>query len=247
MNFDFSSPDDHQAFLQACGLIKNGGFFKSAKQAQFLNRNAKFATQDGELYGIPIKVGQRTITADARIRWTDYGSRSVIPVMFVFVYDEYGVVARFKVPFKGNLRDGAYPDDSRTMCQWTRPVDAVVPEYLNVYLEKQDEQPVGPVSEYILHGMAGARITLKGVIKSIRTFQGNAMHYYDNGMRTVTTINCNGNIVTYFNALSDADVGDEVEFTATIKNWSEYNGVKQTTVSRALKIKVSKREETCHM
>lgn len=237
MSFNFDTRGDEELFMQSCGLIKNEGFFKSAKQAAFLSRGHKFAAEAFSLHGVPVKVGQRVATVHASTRWADYGARSVIPMMFIFVYDEFGVVARFKVPYKGNLRVGAYPDDSRTQVQWVRSADAVVPEYLKP-AEPTEAAPIVSVSQYILEGQSGTRIKLTGVVKSIRQFTGASMHYYDNGLRTVTTVDCGGNIVTYFNSLADAKVGDEVEFVATIKGWSEYNGVKQTTVGRASKIKI---------
>jgi len=82
----------------------------------------------------------------------------------------------------------------------------------------------------------GKRQTFTGVIKSVRTFEG----LY--GVGYITTVDCAGDIVVYFNQLKFKDfycddladyVGVEVQFDAAIKEHGEFNNVKQTTVSRA--------------
>lgn len=72
----------------------------------------------------------------------------MILVDAVFVLDQYGVVARYKLPYNGNLRDGAYPAVDRLSLIWERPADAEIPEYLMVVpaapVEQSTEQ--NPVS-----------------------------------------------------------------------------------------------------
>ena len=246
MSFNFDDANTQEKFMTLCGLIKNNGFFKSEKQAKFLTRQYDIRpdTVYEQLCGstLTVQVGQRVIICDAFCRWADYGSRSVIPLSFLFLVDSTGVLARYKLPYNGNLRDGAAPDWSRLQIQWSRPADAVVPEYLVTkapeVVEKTTPQSL---SEFICEGKVGVRVQLKGVVKNIRTFESSSRHsYYDSGMRTVTTVVCGNDVVTYFNQLGDAEVGDEVEFSAALKDWKIYNNCKQTVVGRATKIVVKK-------
>lgn len=77
-------------------------------------------------FGIETKEGQTLITPEAIARWAAYGSRSLVPVRYGFVVDEYGVVTYWKIGNKGNLGGGAQPDPSKTKLEWTRPADADV-------------------------------------------------------------------------------------------------------------------------
>lgn len=100
----------------------------------------------------------------------------------------------------------------------------------------------------------GSRVQIKGVVESVKEFYSNTKtHYYDTGLRYITTVLVNEkDVVVYFNQISDnktkeiAEKGDVVEFTATIKNKKFYtNGnkeIRQTVISRASKSTVTKLE-----
>lgn len=243
--FAFDSKDEEDLFRSMSSLVKfNNGLFKSEKQAAFLlKRVFKFIDSDVVVaekrnwFGIDVLEGQFTLTINATMRWTDYGSRSIIPMMYVFVADEHGLVAQYKVPFNGNLRMGASPAPERTKLLWTRPTDLALPE---VKVAEKEAKPVA-TSHHI--GQVGMRVAFTGKVVAVRTFQTSSRnHYYDTGVRHQTAVEVDGNKVVYWNMLGDAQEGDEVQFTATIKEHSEYNGVKQTIVSRASKIVVTTKE-----
>lgn len=125
---------DKDIFMSLKGLVnKNNGVWKSTKQRWFvMNRLIGGGDKDRSpelnkrFFGIETKEGQTLVTPEAIARWAKYGSRSMIPVRYGFVVDEYGVVSYWRIGNKGNLSSGAAPDPSKTKLEWTRPDDADV-------------------------------------------------------------------------------------------------------------------------
>lgn len=244
MGFEFNHPDYENTYKSLSSLVKyNNGIFKSAKQAAFLLKTVfhKISTVDQiidyhRFFGIDVSEGQYVIRLEASMRWVDYGSRSIIPIDYIFIADEFGIIKQYKLPYDGNLRDGAKPASRRIKTLWTRPTDVVLPVFETTQEVKKDI----PVSQFI--GKIGERVQFTGTVKSIRTFEGNRFHHYDSGIRSITTVMVGNDIVIYWNVLGDAEEGDTVIFVATIKEHSDYKGVNQTTVARASKINVMKKE-----
>lgn len=234
--------DGGEQFKSLSGLIKfNNGLFKSDKQAWVICNRVftKIRVDDGSYqqhYNINVDIGDYIYIVEGIMSWTDYGSRSKIPVSWFFIADEFGIKKQFKLKFKGNLRDGAYPDPSRTELLWERPANVVLPEKkVAAPVVKADE----PASEWI--GKVGQRTVFKGKVLSVNEYQTTSrFHYYDSGVRIRTTVDVDGSVVVYWNSLADAAKGDSIEFVATVKDHTEYNGKKQTVVSRAAKVVVTK-------
>lgn len=225
--FEFSTEFDGNTFKTLSGLCKfNNGQFKSYKQAQFLSKTFR-ASRDFDTvesvrnnFGVEMTESQYIVMINAYTRWVNYGSDSYRPVTWVFVMDEHGVVAQYKLGYVGTMRQGTSPDPSKTQQLWVR-VGAVTP------LE-QPEQPVVAPSEHV--GTVGQRMTFEGVIKSVTTFERRRFSYYDSGVGYLTRVSVDGNEVVYFGQLGEK--GATVKFVATVKEHGEYNGRKQTVVSR---------------
>lgn len=126
-SIEWASPD-HEWYMSLQGLInQNNGLFKSPKQASFiLNRWAGKVVDGPEAeryannFGTPVATGNRVIQTTGYYRWADYGSRSVIPFLYVFEVDDFGVVRKWKVGYRGNMRDGAAPDPKKANLEFTR-------------------------------------------------------------------------------------------------------------------------------
>lgn len=240
--FSFACAESENLYRSFSSLTKfNQGLFKSEKQASFLTRKVfrkqteASAIDNSKFYNVPLKAGQYLFVVDAQMRWAEYGARSVIPLSYIFIADDHGIVAQYKLPYKGNLRDGAYPDPSRVKLLWERAADVQLP----APAVKTLEEVAASLSEFI--GVCGKRTVFVGKVVSVRQFQSsNTFHYYDSGLRVQTVLDVDGSTVIYWNALADANKGDTVEFTATIKQHQIYKDVKQTVVSRASKVKVTK-------
>ena len=225
--FEFSTEFDGNSYKTLTNLVKsNNGQFKSYKQAQFLTKTYRALRQFDNVesvranFGIEMTESQYVVMVNAYTRWVNYGSDSYRPVTWVFVMDEHGVVAQYKLGYVGTMRQGTSPDPSKTQQLWAR-TGAVTP------LE-QPEQPVVAPSEHI--GQVGSRMTFEGMIKSVTTFFRRRVSYYDSGVGYLTRVSVDGNEVVYFGQLGEK--GDTVKFVATVKEHGEYNGRKQTVVSR---------------
>ena len=95
-------------------------------------------------------------------------------------------------------------------------------------------------SEHI--GIEGEKQDFKGTITDVTCGEGMYRTWHR------TSINCEGNMVTYFNLLRIKDLqwddlddfkGLEVSFSARIKEHKEFRGIKQTQIQRATKVTCS--------
>lgn len=227
MSFQFSSQQDQDTFVTLSNLVKtNNGQYKSVKQADFLNR--RFAREchwdaDSALkfFGITLPSGHIMVSVNATTRWADYGTRSIRPVQWMFVLDQHGVVAQYKLGFVGDMRSGTSPDPAKTQTIWQRVGEVVA-------LERPVEPEV-QASEHV--GVVGERMVFKGVIRSVHTYERTRFHYYDSGLGHITRIDVGGNDVIYYGTFG-LEAGAAVEFKATVKEHGEYRGRRQTVVNR---------------
>jgi hypothetical protein len=107
------------------------------------------------------------------------------------------------------------------------------------YFTQKKEAAKANTSKHI--EKTGKRQNFQGVIESVKTFESAY------GVGYITRVNCDGNVVIYFNQLNIKDfsysdledfVGLVVNFDAAVKEHSEFNEVKQTQISRATKVKL---------
>jgi hypothetical protein len=228
--FQFSTQSDAEVFRTLSYLAKsNNGQFKSVKQAQFLTKQYKrsFAeiqhTVDSvkKHFNIDITDTQYTVSVDAWMQWAGYGVRGNRPIMWIFVMDDQGVVAQYKLGFVGDMRKGCGVDPQKTTKLWER-VGEVTPLVMPVV-----EQ--APESNFV--GNPGERLEIVGTIKAVFEFnKTRRFSYYDSGIGYVTKVDVNGNDVVYFGKLGEK--GDHVAVKATIKDHSVRDGRKQTIISR---------------
>lgn len=233
MSFDFASQDEQTLFISLKGLCnKNEGFFKSLKQAQFLFRQYTECfnqnhtrEQVNTMWAVPVSDDQVTVEVTAITRWADYGNRSLVPVLFVFVLDKCGVVAQYKVGGSGNLRDGWAPNASKTKLLWSRSETAVVPFSFPSAEELAREKANEPVSQWI--GTVGHKIELTATLIRERD-----LGYGRFGQMFISVFrDAAGNIVNVWKKCGLA-IGQTVEMVGTVKDQNEYQGIKQTTLTR---------------
>lgn len=233
MTFSFSSPADQETFMSLKGLTtKNNGFFKSVKQAQFLFKQYSQVfnslhthAQVRENFGVIVADDQITVEVTAYTRWADYGSRSVIPVMYVFVLDKAGVVASYKVGGTGNLRDGWGPDPTKTKMLWVRSDDAVCPWSFPTEQEIAAQKAAETVSQWL--GYPGDKI--QATLTLIRSRHLGSSRFGD--MFLSVFKDAAGNIVNIWR-MFDLQAGETISVKGTIKSTDDYKGTKQTTLTR---------------
>lgn len=242
--FSFSSEFDGEQYSSLSRLVKfNNGLFKSEKQSSFLLKRVlnvvshEHSIECKKHFGVDVAPGQHSLMVHGDMRWVEYGSRSVIPISWCFVADEYGIVRQYKIKYRGNLRDGAYPDPTRVELLWERSADTEkeIAAKIAAAPAAQESTPEKPASMHI--GIIGKRQLITAKVIAIRQFEtANRFHYYDSGVRNQTILDVDGNVVVYWNLIGDAEVGNTVVFSGMIKDHTEYKGVKQTVVSRATKV-----------
>jgi hypothetical protein len=103
-------------------------------------------------------------------------------------------------------------------------VASMVPFY-----NKETEPKVDTKASEWIGNVGDKKVSFNGKVTKAVSFSGTY------GVSHMFVINCDGNIVMYRTANWFADQGEEVTFVATIKEHSDYNGVKQTVVTRAKK------------
>lgn len=225
--FNFSSDSDSNTYRSLNNLIKfNGGLFKSAAQGRFLTKYLEPMTNTKENFGIPLEDNQKWCGVSAYTRWADYGSRSYRRVEWVFILDDFGIVAKYKLGFEYS-DNASCVDPQKTVLEWVRPADTEL---------KPFEVPNVEVTNY--YGSVGDKFTVEATVTNIREFRGASMAHWDSGYRVVTTLKSGDHVFTYFGSLLNKQtqepyrVGDVVTLAATVKGHSEFRGIKQTQISR---------------
>lgn len=122
MSFEYDSNEDQICAMMMSKVIKKGGLWEKRGQRWMGFENDGRTDYDflKSNFGVDAEEGQVVMKATGYNRWADYGSRSIIPVIFMFVTDKFGVVKKYKVRGNGNLRDGWGPNPNKTELLWER-------------------------------------------------------------------------------------------------------------------------------
>jgi hypothetical protein len=229
----FSGDTDKNLYFNLKGLCnKNNGLFKSLKQAKFLFgtyskqfNNTWTRDQFFNNFGVAIPQDQIGVVVTAHTRWADYGTRSIIPVLYIFVLDKVGIVSAWKVNGNGNLRDGWAPDPQKAITTWARPLDLVLPDYDKA----TEDTPPAKISGWI--GEVGQKVNIQAKIIRARDLGIGRF-----GAMFITTLeDVNGNVINVWRNLGQ--IGDSLELKGTVKDCNLYNEVKQTTLTRVSVVK----------
>ena len=219
---------DKQIYMTFRGLVKNNGFFKSAKQKAYLLKayaNTE-CSMDLNYIGVQLKETDVTyVTIDGYYRWCEYGSRSVVPVVITFVLDELGCRAQYKTGGFGNLRDGWRPDASKCKLMWERDESVEKPAFEKPSFEAEVAKVAEEnASEWL--GNVGDRLTIKGKIVFTK-----CVGYSQWGSKDLTIIVDEvGNRIKLWKYVGEKD--ETVEIKGTIKSLDLYGGKKDTVLTR---------------
>lgn len=234
-NFNWDNRDAEDLAKTFNSLIKyNDGFFKSEKQSGFLMNYSK-PTVEGrrdydslkKYFGVDVKEGQVAFVIGGTAHWADYGTKSIRPVNWVFVIDDFGVVGKYKLKYQGDTRSGTAPDPQKTTAEWTRTDLNKKPEWASdenrakVHAEKEQKvkDQESKAAKLLAYGKEGDKIeNIETTIKDI-AFYG----YNDFGApsyRTVLTTST-GDLIYWYNmpkGKSEDNVGEKITLKkATIK------------------------------
>lgn len=102
----------------------NGGAWKSEKQANFFIKYHACNRSKENLkvcFGIDIEESEAlVIETEAHMQNASYGARGIVPFTTFFIVDNSGIVAEYRLRYKGNMRDGCAPNPEKTECKWRR-------------------------------------------------------------------------------------------------------------------------------
>lgn len=204
MAFDFDSNGDQILFRMLSKVIRNGGVWEKQGQRYMAQRDAR---GDADFlkshFGVEIQADESVATVNAHTSWASYGSRSIIPQLFMFVLDDLGVVAKYKIRGKGNMRDGWAPDASKTELKWQRDADVQPAEWMK-QAEQIQAEPVGEAPQGRCQ-VVGTVLALKET-ETTWGYSLKMMVKLQDGARVYGTVPSS--------IRADVARGDRVEFTA---------------------------------
>lgn len=212
-------------------MIKtNNGFWKSDKQRSFITKQMEsyfYIHEAGESftnnYGVEMVEGQQAWCLNGHIRWADYGRRSFREVTHLFVFDQYGIVAQYKL-HRNYSSDGGYSsiNPSKTEKIWNRD-ESIEKPVLVVAETKSTREHLSAVGEWLETVVT---------VKSIRVV---GESYYGPTYQT-RMVDDLGNVIIYWGVMKNSYCGEEefkIKLRAKVKEHGEYKGTKQTIVGYA--------------
>jgi len=245
---EWGNGTDKDIFMSLKGMVnKNNGVWKSTKQRWFVMNKLvgeydkqKDRRQAKDFFGVDINPddGETLVYVEATARWAEYGARSMIPVRYGFVVDDYGVKRFYKIGNKGNMRDGAQPDPSKTKLDWTRPDNADV-EHLIPDPEEEDRKRkkkfMGKMGigsgKYI--GEEGKRLEIGEVELAFKKHMDSVQVAYNVNYDKYWNVykDSAGNVIYHNGKESPLEKGEKAIMTATVKkHLVSKNGEKVTVV-----------------
>ena len=234
MGFEYNYGCADAAKTLNAAIKFNQGAWKSTKQRSFMDSKILKTADacyplDNEntktFFGVEVTGDQKAVLIEGFARFCDYGSRGTRPVAWMYVLDEVGVVAQYKLKFQGTLRTGVSVVPEKTTCLWTRPAGVYAPV----------EPIVEPKPELQYIGTVGERVTMRLHQVYFINKGPSAFSYYGSDLFTIFKDE-NDNIVYYNNfptGVSQEQAQNGIEVTFTVKKHIENKkGEKVTTASR---------------
>lgn len=224
-HFQWASEYDEERNNSCVGVIKNDGKFKSLKHKKFFDKIVEERSKDDleKYFGVIVEEeNAKTIEVDAFISWADYGARSVIPYTAIYIIDDIGIVAKYRIKYRGNMRDGAAPNPERTELKWER--DKSIVSNLEVEEEAKESEEANKEFAYV-DAKIGERLSFK-----IDSFRKAGEYMTQFGITNVWEIISDDKVLIW--KTGNFIENDAKIIKGTIKEFSEYNGRKQTILSR---------------
>lgn len=126
MNFQWSTSRDEDLARTFSSAIKyRDGFFASYAQANFLFNTGTFVRRNDALqlkllFNVDVAAGQVAVIVCGMNSFGSYGVKGLRPSTWIYVIDNLGVVAKYKMKYVGDMRSGTHPDPKKTIVEWTR-------------------------------------------------------------------------------------------------------------------------------
>ncbi len=232
---------DKDVYMSLKGLVnKNDGVYKSRKQKWFIENRLIGSEPDRDRgfvkdnFGADVGDGEKFISVEALARWAKYGSRSLVPVRWGFVMDSIGVAKFYKIGNKGNLRDGASPDPSKTKLEWERPANVDASHLEKSEEEKKKEFKVAlGMSEGDYIGTEGERMKFELTLVAKKYLDTTQVSYNVSAEKWWNMYEDKDGNVVYHTGKEGPEKGEKVVGAATVKkHLVNKKGQKVTVVIR---------------
>jgi hypothetical protein len=208
-------------------LVKfNNGVFKTPKQANYFlktvqnNPAVKVGINPANVAGITPVEGRFYESVTDIVSWAE-GRRAQRPYGWLFEFDKFGVTRRWKLGWNDVKNDGCHYviDTQKTKLDFERSPDVDVSHLA------EDPKPES-TSQYV--GTEKAKLQIKAKIVFTNWLHSG---YFPSFM--IKFQDENGNVFVWFSSKwVDLKAGDEVQISGTVKGFNEYNGEKQTIMTR---------------
>jgi hypothetical protein len=227
----FGEELDKDQFISLNALIKNNeGLFKTDKQGKFILwkwvKSDDFVKTSWIATNEVAKEGFKYVVVDGFFSFSHGNGKGHRPATYLFELDSIGVVARYRGKYKCTDEATSAYSLKEVVKEWERKEPA------------QPIQPITPkpkktfenVSQHI--GEVGDRLKgLELTVMFVRQFDN------DFGVTTLMKFkDDNGNVFGWFSSTKTLEVGKRYRLNGSVKGHGEYNGIKETMLTRCMKI-----------
>ena len=223
-NFGWASYEDEERWISLHRLIKrNNGEFLSDRQAAFFRREWGFkpAPCNGQVQGIiqkyqeqhgALKPEQYVIWVEGIAEWSIYGGRGIVPIDFLFVMDDAGIVRKIR-----------HTKTKGFEVKWERTHEPKRPTAMPETMKKPSEY-VGEPGKRI-----EARVLVKRIIDSVNDW---------GAVSVIIMEDEEGNELKWAtSSMHGMEEGQRYTIKATVKDHRLYRDTKQTILTRVRVVK----------
>jgi hypothetical protein len=218
-------------FISLQRLLKlNDGLWKSEKQRKFIfskwTTDEEFVNDSWISKHINVQKSCKYIIIEGFVSFGHGMGKGHRPITYTYEVDHAGIKRRFRTRYQGNMRDGV--SIKNVEVDWERTVE--VPDLPQEEPEASQEEKMVPVSQWF--GEIGKRYNaLKLTVKFTTGFDTAYGYCFLNKMEDEE-----GNVFVWFSS-NCLETGTTYTMNGTVKDHSEYNEVKQTVLTRCMKVK----------
>ena len=215
----------------------NGGVFKTMKQSSYICKmleqclGSEFQVKHA---GIECTISGKTVCLEYHVRFADYGWRSYRRVGYVYEYDKFGVIRKWKLRY-------SYPNNGSSSHVNAEKTELVFERgQVNTEHLVEEVKVAALTSNYV--AAVGQIVETQVTVKFTKLCHTNIGYGRTTSSNMVVMHDANGNELTWFGSAADAfelKQGDVVEIKGKVKAHKEYNGKKQTVLTRCKVLKVA--------
>lgn len=215
----------------------NGGVFKTLRQSSFICKmlDKNFGSEfEVNIAGIDESIiTGKTVFLEYMLRFADYGHRSYRRVGYVYEYDNFGVIRKWKLRF-------TYPSNGPSVINSDKTELVFVRGQVNTEHLIEEIKAAALTSNYV--AAVGQIVETQFTVKFTKMCYTNIGFGRITGSNMVVLHDTNGNELIWFGSTAEAyklKQGNVVTIKGKVKAHKEYNGKKQTVLTRCKILEVA--------